>query len=371
MAARSGQGGSVFKKGNTWRGRFLEDVPGSDKRVYRSVLLGMATGEQAMTKPEAKRELKDLIQERGINTEAHLVRSISPVQTFRQKSMFWEENIACHYKPATRTTMLCHNTKHLIPEFGDLPLDQITEDFVQRFITKLHKAALSPKSIRNIIGVLQLIVGQRIAKDWQLKLPDNPQQEQPYFTQGQMTSIIAKTPGKYQPLFYVLAGTGMRIGEAVGLHIEDLDLANNVITIRRSVWGGKEQQPKTSNAHRRVTIDQFLSDLLKTYISNRTSGRLFESRKGNPLCANNVAKRVLKPILDELKLDGSFHSFRHGRVSILQQKGVPGDLVREWIGHSTLRITSRYTHFTDDFRKEIVAGLTPLTHLSTEKGLPG
>ena len=162
----------------------------------------------------------------------------------------------------------------------------------------------------------------------------------------------------------------MRIGEAVGLHVEDVDLEKNVITIRRSVWSGKEQDPKTSNGHRRVTIDQALSDVLKAHINGKTSGRLFESKKTSPLCANNIAKRILKPILDELKIEGSFHSFRHGRVSILQQKGVPGDLVREWIGHSTLRITSRYTHFDDDFRKEIVEGLTPLTHFSTEKGLP-
>ncbi|MBZ5643701.1 MAG: site-specific integrase [Acidobacteriia bacterium] len=349
----------------------MEDVPGSDKRVYRSVLLGMATGEQAMTKPEAKRQLKDLIQERGINTEAHLVRSISPVQTFRQRFTFWEENIACHYKPATRTTMLCHNTKHLIPDFGDLPLDQITQDLVQRFITKLHKAGLSPKSIRNIVGVIKLIVDQRIAKDWQLKLPDNPQHEQPYFTLEQMLLIIAAAPEKYKVLFMVLAFTGMRIGEAVGLHIEDVDLVNNVITIRRSVWGGKEQAPKTQNANRRVTIDQNLANALKAHINGKTSGRLFESKKKNPVCANNIAKRILKPILTKLKLQGSFHSFRHGRVSILQQNGVPGDLVKEWIGHSTLRITSRYTHFSDDFRKEIIGRLTPLTHLSTEKGLPG
>jgi len=370
MAARSGQAGSVFKKGNTWKGRFLEDVPGSDKRVYRSVLLGMSQGEQAMTKPEAKRKLKELIQERGINTEAHLVRSLNPVQTFSQKVTYWEENIACFFKPATRTTMLNHLSKHITPVFGGLPLDQVTEVTVQEFITKLHKSGLAPKSIMNIVGVIKLIVGQKVWRDWSLKMPVIPHQEQPYFTQAQMNQIIDKTPVRYKALFSVLAGTGMRIGEAVGLHIEDVDLEKNVVTIRRSVWAGKEQEPKTSNAHRRVTIDQNLSDVLKAYINGKTSGRLFESKKKCPLCANNIAKRILKPILDELKIQGSFHSFRHGRVSILQQAGVPGDLTREWIGHSTLRITSRYTHFDDAFRKEIVEGLSPVSHFSTEKGLP-
>ena len=49
---------------------------------------------------------------------------------------------------------------------------------------------------------------------------------------------------------------------------------------------------------------------------------------------------------------GGLHAFRHGRVSVLQSSGVPGDLLKEWIGHSSLRMTSRYTHFDEAFRKQ-------------------
>lgn len=38
---------------------------------------------------------------------------------------------------------------------------------------------------------------------------------------------------------------------------------------------------------------------------------------------------------------------------MLQENGVPGDLVKEWVGHSNLRTTSRYTHFRDDFRQQV------------------
>jgi len=344
------QKGSCIKRGNQWKGRFTEYV--GSERIYRSVVLGPV---DTMSKPEAKRKLLELIRAKGISSE---VRTVSPVQTFKQKATFWEDNIACHFKPATRRTMLNHLKKHINPVFGSLPLDLITETSVQEFITKLHKGGLAPKSTLNIVGVIKLVVGQRVWRDWTLKMPANPHQEQPYFTQEQMTNIIKKTPVKYQALFSLLAGTGMRIGEACGLHVSDIDLVKNIITIRRSVWGGKEQEPKTSNAHRRVTIDQTLSEVLKTHINAKSTGYLFPNRKKGPLCANNVAKRVLKPVLEELKIEGSFHSFRHGRVSILQQKGVPSDLVREWIGHSSLRMTSKYTHFSDDFRKEIVEGLS-------------
>jgi integrase len=171
---------------------------------------------------------------------------------------------------------------------------------------------------------------------------------------------------RYRTLFSVLAGTGMRIGEAAGLHVVDLDLTRNVIAIRRSVWNGQEQEPKTPNAYRRVHIDAFLSETLKVHVNGKTSGRVFESRAGTPMDANNVSKRILRPVLAKLGIQGSFHSFRHGRVSILQQNGVPGDLIKEWVGHSTLRTTSRYTHFDDSFRQNIankISGLTQLTQV--------
>lgn len=42
-------------------------------------------------------------------------------------------------------------------------------------------------------------------------------------------------------------------------------------------------------------------------------------------------------------------------MSVLQENGVPGDLVKEWIGHSSLRTTSRYTHLRPEFRERIAA----------------
>lgn len=65
---------------------------------------------------------------------------------------------------------------------------------------------------------------------------------------------------------------------------------------------------------------------------------------------------MLDTMLRKLGLQpGGFHAFRHGRVSILQEKGVPGDLVKEWIGHSSLRTTSRYTHIRPEFRQQIAS----------------
>jgi integrase len=87
----------------------------------------------------------------------------------------------------------------------------------------------------------------------------------------------------------------------------------------------------------------------------RMAGRVFQTRTGTPICKRN-ARRRLNELLRDLKLPkAGLHAFRHGRVSVLQAMGVPGDLVKEWVGHSNLQTTSRYTHFQDDFRRQIAS----------------
>jgi integrase len=65
---------------------------------------------------------------------------------------------------------------------------------------------------------------------------------------------------------------------------------------------------------------------------------------------------MLNIVLKKLDLPkAGLHAFRHGRVSLLQTMGVPGDLVKEWVGHSNLNTTSRYTHFQDNYRQQIAS----------------
>jgi integrase len=144
----------------------------------------------------------------------------------------------------------------------------------------------------------------------------------------------------------------LRAGEAFGLHLEDLDLAAGRIYVRRSIWNGKEGTIKTKRGYRVVNIDPVLASMLTAHLGARTTGRVFETRTGTPFSKSNV-RRKLNPILKTLGLEpGGLHAFRHGRVSVLRASAVPDDLVLEWVGHSNLRTTSRYTHFQDDFRRQ-------------------
>lgn len=354
MTRRPGQCGTVVRKGRRWHGRYYADVPGQQERKHMSVPLGLI---DTMTKPEAKRRLRALLEGMGINSEAHLIRSTHVGHTFAQEAEWWRENRLSLLKPSCQETMGSHLDKYLLPHFGKIPVDAIDERRVQEFIAYLTRTQLSPKSVRNIIGVLKLALGERVWRNWNLSMPDIPIKEQRYFTANEMLRIVNAAKGQWRVLFATLASTGLRAGEAFGLHVNDLDLNEGKLYVRRSVWHGQEVSVKTKRGYRVVNIEPALTEMLSQHVGERKSGRVFQTRTGTPFSKDNV-RRKLHSILLTLGLKkGGLHAFRHGRVSILQENGVPGDLVKEWVGHSSLRTTSRYTHFRDDYKQRVATAL--------------
>src|SRR5712692_383002 len=167
MSFRSGQSGTVEKKGQMWHGRYYVDVPGEENRRKASVPLGSI---HTMKKPEAKRKLRALLEKMGLNEDAHLERTEVGARTFGSEAAWWRENRLPIFKPSCQETMGSHLDKYLLPRFGSLPIAAIDERRVQDFIADLTRMEytrngvskrLSPKSIRNIVGVLKQILGER------------------------------------------------------------------------------------------------------------------------------------------------------------------------------------------------------------------
>jgi integrase len=377
MSFRSGQSGTVVRKGQMWHGRYYVDIPGEEKRRKTSVPLGSI---HSMRKTEARRKLRALLEEMGLNADSHLERNASGVKTFAEEASWWKANRLSIFKPSCQEAMGSHLDKYLIPRFGSLPIAAIDERRVQEFVADMTRMEytwpngvsrrLSPKTIRNIVGVLKQLLGVKVWRDWNLTLPEIPVKEQRYFTEEEMLQIVGAAEGQWRVLFATLASTGLRAGEAFGLHVEDLDLALGKIRVQRSVWNGREGTLKTKQGYRVVNIEPALVEMLKQHLRERKSGCVFQTRTGTPLCKGNVRRKLIQ-ILKSLNLKpAGLHAFRHGRVSMLQANGVPGDLVKEWVGHSSLRTTSRYTHFKDEFRRQVASETGLFAQASVAGKLP-
>src|SRR5262249_12517427 len=129
-------------------------------------------------------------------------------------------------------------------------------------------------------------------------------------------------------LFFALAGTGMRLGEALALQWTDLDLVNRKIRVERAFSDGSLNTPKSGHG-RTVDISKALGDVLAQW---KTSGRkrsenerpswVFVSEAGTLLDGANVRK-VMTRILKKANLPLHFtpHCLRHTYASLMLQQG--------------------------------------------------
>jgi integrase len=229
---------------------------------------------------------------------------------------------------------------------------------------------LSAKTLNNYIGLVKLVVASAIdangeqlfPRKWNHEFLDMPlveTQHQPTFTAETMSSIVQKADGQDRVLYALLAGTGVRIGEALGLEIRHLSSDCRTISVEQSCWEGEIQTPKTRNAYRRVDVHSALAALLKAFVGARQSGLLFFNRTGRPLSQTNVARRSLHPILEELKVEKTgFHAMRRFRTTWLRKQRAPEDLIKFWLGHAKQSVTDDYSKLAEDleFRSVVAPG---------------
>lgn len=126
-------------------------------------------------------------------------RTEAGAKTFASEVAWWKENRLPVFKPSCQETMGSHVETYLLPRFGSLAMSAISERRVQEFIADLMRVEytwpngvrrkLSPKTIRNIIGVLKLIVGDEVWRPWKLSLPEIPIKEQRCFSPEEILKI--------------------------------------------------------------------------------------------------------------------------------------------------------------------------------------
>lgn len=335
-------------RNKVYRGRYWIDVPDQAQRVHKAVILGFVHN---MTKSEARRKLKQVIADSGVNDSDYVIPSS---EAFEKHLIRWRQNYLSRQKPSTQATMDYHIDKYLTPQWGRHPVDTIRESVVNEWLGNL--AHLAPATQRGIVKTLQMVLGKKFDKTL-VHFPSKREarRQHPCHTPDQMQTITNHAREPYQTMFAVLSETGMRSGEVYGLHVEDIDLKRLLVHVRRSVWRGKPQSPKSKQAYRSIDIHPTLADRLRIHLNGRTEGYVFQTRLGTPFKHPRILNRVLYPLLDKLNIPRSgTHAFRHGRVSYLVECDTPMETIKAWIGHGSDEMVKLYTHLRPEFRKRIL-----------------
>ena len=239
---------------------------------------------------------------------------------------------------------------------------------IKALLSEKLESGLEKRTTRNIQAVLRtllnaaiedgLIASNPAAKLGRvLKLTPTKatmQEEIKALTPGQrrlfLVTACRVTP-RYYPLFFVLAGTGARLGEGLALQTEDVDCGARTIRINRALSEDGDLGTPKSGHGRTLDLSRSLTETLAAHIQTRRQEMLkqgwtdrppwlFVTKTGNPFDPANV-RAAMRRILTAAKLAGHFtpHCLRHSYASILLSDGVSPVYVQEQLGHATIELT--------------------------------
>src|SRR5713101_4496435 len=237
LSRRTGQQGNVYQPAypGKWNakapcyGRFWADIPGNPDRTRRTVSLGVCA-----TKTIAHQRLRDYIQREGVNCANAFHENTAPAITFREQAERWIASLpARRRKPVKPATI--HGWRHsldkwLLPIIGDVLLADVGNARLKMVIEKMADGGLAPQSIVTHTRVVKMVVASAVnaegeeihARKWNhefvgLPIIDPTKQHRPAFTKAEVEGLIAAVIPRFKVLVALLAGTGLRIGEALGV----------------------------------------------------------------------------------------------------------------------------------------------------------
>ena len=165
---------------------------------------------------------------------------------------------------------------------------------------------------------------------------------------------FAKTK-KAQPWVYpavvMAAHTGARKSEIMCVRLEDIDLADGVLTIR------EKKRAKGIRTTRRVPISTLLADVLKP-LMERQKGKVYLFGDGDrPLSPQAMQKALTRALKGSAWAAVTWHTLRHSFCSALASKGIDQRLIDDFLGHQTEQQRRRYRHLLPNVTKAAVASV--------------
>lgn len=362
---------SVFKRGKTWT--YVVDIgidPATGKRRQKSKG-GFARKKDAEI---AAAEIKRQVMEQTFVKPKNAL--------FEEVFNEWWENHITTIKQSTQYSLLSKFNRHILPNFGKLPISKISRAYCQKYINEL---AEKMKSAHDIKIQANQVFKYAIKMEYIQKNPmehvivpksdehflSDRIQKRNFWTKDEVLHFnnLSKTHMDSQNfiLFYMLIFTGMRKGELLALHWRDIDLANRTILIHQTIFfkENKEilQRVKTYQS-RTISIDPTTVKVLqkwriqqKEYLLSKGSNNESDAL----LCRADMRhlrlahpNDVLKSFIKKHNLHSiTVHGLRHTHASILFEAGATIKEVQDRLGHRDIKTTMDiYTHVTNAVKEQ-------------------
>jgi integrase len=348
-------------------GYVLEQTPRADGTRRQTSRSGFATRReaQAALDEELAREKSGIADIRGLTVAEYLAQWLGSKRSLR---------------PTTRRNYAGHLDRYIIPGLGGVALRDLRPHHIDLLYDDMLSGKLgsaTPATVhhvhRTLRSALTAAVKRRIIA-WSpaehVELPKRARTKTAVWSPEDVVRFLeASRNHRYGPLYRLILFTGLRRGEALGLHWRHVDLERRHLVVEMQVidagQGPELGEPKTRSGRRIVPIDQSTVDLLTAVRAAQQQqclswgqpwdpfGLVFARPDGSMLRPDNVTAAFVRSTQRAGVPRIRLHDLRHTHASLALAAGVEMKVVSDRLGHSTVSITADlYTHVIPKVARE-------------------
>ncbi|MDE6591385.1 MAG: site-specific integrase [Oscillospiraceae bacterium] len=372
-STRNAQGSGTIRQrpDGRWEARYtVGRDPGTGKQIQRSIY--------GSTQKEVRQKLAQAVT--AIDDGTYTAPS---KMTVGQWLDIWQRDYLGSVKPMTVLNYSQHIKNHIKPAMGAIKLEALNAHTIQGFYNSLGaerdgKPGLSPKTVKNIHGVLHKALQQAVKVGYlrfnpaeACELPRIERKEIKPLDDEDMGAFIEAVQGhRFEAVYLTMLFTGMRRGEVCGLTWDCVDLKRGTILINKQLQNisgkpGEFRLVSTKNSKgRTITAAASVVKLLKKHRAQQSESRLkagslwqdngfvFCNEVGEHLSPSTVYHDY-KRIVAAIGLpDARLHDLRHSYAVASLRAGDDIKTVQGNLGHHAAAFTlDVYGHVTEEMKQ--------------------
>jgi integrase len=199
--------------------------------------------------------------------------------------------------------------------------------------------------------------------------------EAKHMSAADVAKLLAAAEGlRYQPVLALIAGTGLRRGEAVAASWQHVNIDAGTLRVEATCRVNGElliTEPKTKRSKRTVPLSPAMVALLRVQKTRQAAERLragnqwtdtglvFTTELGTPVDPRNILRTVEVAATKAGLEKTGVHTLRHSAAVAWLESGVHIKAVADLLGHSGIAVTGdTYGHTSDDTARAAVEGLS-------------